>query len=68
MTYPWLSSGASFSRKGIFSENIFPETKIVRYPTPGTANPDVQLWAVDITNLSAIQKFKIKPPASLDGQ
>ncbi|XP_052857409.1 prolyl endopeptidase FAP-like [Drosophila gunungcola] len=68
MTYPWLSSGALFTGSGIFPGNFFPETKNVRYPTPGTANPEVQLWAVDITNLSAIQKFQIKPPASLDGQ
>ncbi|KAH8366872.1 hypothetical protein KR084_009183, partial [Drosophila pseudotakahashii] len=68
MTYPWLSSGALFSKSGKFSGNLFPETKIVRYPTPGTANPEVELWAVDITNLSSIQKYKIKPPASLYGQ
>ncbi|XP_070069131.1 uncharacterized protein [Drosophila takahashii] len=67
-TYPWLSSGALFSKSNKFSGNFFPETKIVRYPTPGTANPEVELWAVDITNLSAIQKNKIKPPASLNGQ
>ncbi|XP_043064293.1 dipeptidyl aminopeptidase-like protein 6 isoform X2 [Drosophila ficusphila] len=68
MTYPCLSSGALFSGSGLLSRNFFPETKNVRYPTPGTANPEVQLWAVDITNLSAIQKFQLKPPASLDGQ
>ncbi|XP_017064521.2 dipeptidyl peptidase 4-like [Drosophila eugracilis] len=68
MTYPWLSSGALFSGSGIFPGNFFPETKTVRFPTPGTVNPEVQLWVVDITNLSAIQKCRIKPPASLDEQ
>ncbi|XP_043862780.1 uncharacterized protein LOC120457838 isoform X1 [Drosophila santomea] len=68
MTYPWLSSGALFSGSGMFSGSIFPETKMVRFPTPGTTNPEVKLWAVDITNLSHIQKFNIKPPASFDGQ
>lgn len=68
MTYPWLSSGALFSGSGIFSGSIFPETKMVRFPTPGTTNPEVELWAVDITNLSDIQKFNIKPPATIYGQ
>lgn len=68
MTYPWLSSGAVFSGIGTSSESYFPETKNVRYPTPGTPNPEVELWVVNITNLNAIQKFQIKPPVSLDGQ
>ncbi|KAH8234498.1 hypothetical protein KR032_001141 [Drosophila birchii] len=68
MSYPWLSSGAIFSGIGISSESYFPETKNVRYPTPGAPNPEVKLWAVNITNLDAIQKFQIKPPVSLDGQ
>ncbi|XP_033154099.1 dipeptidyl peptidase 4 isoform X2 [Drosophila simulans] len=68
MTYPWLSSGALFSGSGMFSGSIFPETKMVRFPTPGTTNPEVELWAVDITNLSDIQKFNIKPPATIYGQ
>ncbi|TDG39336.1 hypothetical protein AWZ03_014242 [Drosophila navojoa] len=68
MTYPWLSSGAIISGSGMSSGSSFPETKNVRYPTPGTANPEVQLWIVDITNFTSINKVKLMPPPSLSKQ
>ncbi|KAH8338204.1 hypothetical protein KR074_008564 [Drosophila pseudoananassae] len=67
MSYPWLSSGALYG-SGMVSGSSFPETKNVRYPTPGTVNPEVQLWAVDITNIKNIQEFPIIPPESIIGQ
>ncbi|XP_070134528.1 dipeptidyl peptidase 4 isoform X2 [Drosophila bipectinata] len=67
MSYPWLSSGALFG-SGMVSGSYFPETKNVRYPTPGTVNPEVQLRAVDITNIKNIQEFPIIPPESIIGQ
>lgn len=65
MTYPWLSSGAIIAGSGMSSGSSFPETKNVRYPTPGTANPEVELWIVDITNFTSINKVNLKPPPSL---
>ncbi|XP_022230753.2 dipeptidyl aminopeptidase-like protein 6 isoform X3 [Drosophila obscura] len=68
MTYPWLSSGALFAGSGFSSGSYFPETKNVRYPTPGTVNPEVQLWVVDITNFDSIEQVELSPPQSLNGQ
>lgn len=68
MTYPWLASGAIISGAGLSSGTSFPETKNVRYPTPGTLNPEVILWVVDITNLTNVQQYLVNPPPSLDGQ
>ncbi|XP_055836833.1 inactive dipeptidyl peptidase 10 isoform X2 [Episyrphus balteatus] len=69
MTYPWLASGAIIAAgAGMSSGSSFPETKSVRYPTPGTTNPEVHLWIVDISNLTDIQRNLVKPPPSLDGQ
>ncbi|XP_030383907.1 inactive dipeptidyl peptidase 10 [Scaptodrosophila lebanonensis] len=68
MTYPWLASGAIIAGSGMTPGSSFPETKNVRYPTPGTANPEVQLWIIDITKIGSIQKSELKPPPSLDGQ
>jgi len=68
MTYPWLSSGAIIAGSGMTSGSSFPETKNVRYPTPGTANPEVQLWIVDITNFLSIVKMELRPPPVLIGQ
>ena len=68
MTYPWLASGAVITGSGMSAGSSFPETKNVRYPTPGTTNPEVQLWIVDVTNTSRINHILLKPPLSLDGQ
>lgn len=69
MTYPWLASGAIITRSGMSSGSSFPETKNVRYPTPGTANPEVQLWIVKFVNISTDFTFiPLRPPPSLDGQ
>ncbi|XP_034669509.1 dipeptidyl peptidase 4 isoform X1 [Drosophila subobscura] len=68
MTYPWLSSGALFAGSGYSAGSYFPETKNVRYPTPGTVNPEVQLWVVDISNFGAIEHVELRPPKSLNGQ
>ncbi|XP_005178045.2 prolyl endopeptidase FAP [Musca domestica] len=66
MTYPWLASGAVITGSGVSAGSSFPETKNVRYPTPGTTNPEVKLWIVNITNITEIQHIELKPPPSLD--
>lgn len=68
MTYPWLASGAVITGTGMSAGSSFPETKNVRYPTPGTVNPTVQLWIVNLTNFSEREQLLLKPPPSLDGQ
>ena len=68
MTYPWLTSGAIIVNDGLSTGSSFPETKNVRYPTPGSPNPEVQLFVVDITNITAIQQYELKPPPTLEGQ
>ncbi|XP_037033924.1 dipeptidyl peptidase 4 isoform X2 [Bradysia coprophila] len=68
MTYPWFESGAVIAAGGVGSGSTFPETRSVRYPTPGTVNPDSRLWVVDLTNTSDIQRWQVTPPIALDGQ
>lgn len=68
MVYPWFDSGAVMAVHSS-SSTSFPETRTVRYPTPGSANPDVHLWIVNIGNTSTtIQKWSVTPPITLDGQ
>ena len=68
MTYPWLTSGAIIVNDGLSTGSSFPETKNVRYPTPASPNPEVQLFVVDKTNKIAIQQYELKPPPTLEGQ
>lgn len=69
MTYPWFASGAVMADNGVGGgASSFPETRTIRYPTPGTKNPDVRLWIIDITNLNDVQKWIVTPPIALDGQ
>lgn len=67
MVYPWFDSGAVMAVQSI-SSTSFPETRTVRYPTPGSRNPDVQLWIANITNTNALRIWPVKPPLTLDGQ
>jgi hypothetical protein len=53
---------------GLTSKGSFPDSRSVRYPTPGTLNPEVTLWLLDLTNLTAVQKYWIKEPISMEGQ
>lgn len=53
---------------GLTSKGSFPDAQSIRYPTPGTLNPEVTLWLLDLTNFTDVQKYEIKQPASLEGQ
>lgn len=53
---------------GLTSKGSFPESRSIRYPTPGTFNPEVTLWLLDLSNLTDVQKYWIKEPISLEGQ
>lgn len=67
MVYPWFDSGAVMAVHS-FGSTSFPETRTVRYPTPGSKNPDIHLWIVNVNNTSSIQQFSVTPPITLDGQ
>lgn len=68
MTYPWFASGSVMTSHGLGGGSSFPETRTVRYPTPGTNNPVVHLEIVDISNINALQRWNVTPPITLDGQ
>lgn len=53
---------------GLTSMGSFPDSRNVRYPTPGTINPEVRLWLLDLHNLTDVKKYQLKEPASLEGQ
>jgi inactive dipeptidyl peptidase 10 len=53
---------------GLTSKGTFPDSLNVRYPTPGTLNPEVTLWLLDLTNITDVQKYQLKEPISLEGQ
>ncbi|KAJ8683542.1 hypothetical protein QAD02_019334, partial [Eretmocerus hayati] len=78
LEFPWF--GGSISNAETTRKGVFPPSKSVRYPTPGSPNPEVELWLVDFKNVSSVHnnvtnitssqpaKLKLKPPPSLDGQ
>lgn len=68
MAYPWFASGAVMAVNSIGGGGSFPETRTVRYPTPGSVNPDVRLSIVDVSNTSSFSQWPVTPPITLDGQ
>lgn len=68
MEYPWFSSTTILTASGLDNGGTFPASKTVRYPTPGTLNPEVSLWVVDLSNSTDPQRWMVKPPFSFDGQ
>lgn len=68
MEYPWFSSTTILTASGLDNGGTFPASKTVRYPTPGTLNPEVSLWVVDLSNSTDPQRWMVKPPLSFDGQ
>lgn len=68
MTFPWFASGAAITTSSKTSSSTFPETRTIRYPTPGTNNPEVTLWILDVTNVANPLKWLVKPPIVLEGQ
>lgn len=68
LTYPWFDSSSLTSARSPDTEFSFPEMRSIRYPTPGTKNPEVQLWILDVLNASTIQQWPVTPPVTMDGQ
>lgn len=81
LQFPWFGAqpgqdGGS-SPLGTFKRGSFPPSRSVRYPTPGSPNPEVELWVMELGNMSFAnytgnitkpEKRKLKPPPPLDGQ
>lgn len=53
---------------GLQSGSAFPETRNIRYPTPGTILPSVLLHVLDVSNVTDIKRHIIQPPVGTDGQ
>ncbi|XP_060517195.1 inactive dipeptidyl peptidase 10 isoform X2 [Cylas formicarius] len=69
LNFPWFQTGSVLrTGKDTKRTQSFPGTKTVRYPTPGTAIPQVQLWIVDLTNLTNLEYQQVLPPKALVGQ
>lgn len=52
---------------GLTDKGMFPESRTIRYPTPGTLNPEVELWLLNLTDPSNVQSFRIEAPETLLG-
>ncbi|XP_066594146.1 inactive dipeptidyl peptidase 10 isoform X2 [Prorops nasuta] len=85
LEFPWFASGSSssFGPDGVVGTTrhaaTFPPSKSIRYPTPGSLNPEVDLWLMDLSNVTSSGsnvtnssslpfKVKLKPPPVFDGQ
>lgn len=82
LEFPWF--GTQIGQNGFggipttaTKRGTFPPSRTIRYPTPGSPNPEVDLWIVDISNntnfsnvTNTVQpiKMRLKPPPALDGQ
>lgn len=67
LNFPWFSTPPLFAGKHAHRTS-FPNYRTVRYPTPGSQNPKVQLWVLDISNITDLQRHLVLPPKALMGQ
>lgn len=51
---------------GAENKNLYPETLSLRYPRPGTPNPQVKLHVADLADPKNINIKTVKPPAILE--
>lgn len=78
MSYPWFHTASSLVAGAVHAAGAsFPEARTVRYPTPGSRNPVVQLWVIDVLDgasgnvtdaAAGAQSWPVRPPATLEGQ
>ncbi|XP_015515915.1 inactive dipeptidyl peptidase 10 isoform X1 [Neodiprion pinetum] len=78
--FPWFGTpvgqdGADAGPLSSSRQRTFPPSRSVRYPTPGSPNPEVDLWLVDLANATAmngtnttVARTRLKPPPIFDGQ
>ncbi|XP_053998740.1 dipeptidyl aminopeptidase-like protein 6 isoform X1 [Hylaeus anthracinus] len=84
LEFPWFGTqpghdGASSSPLTTPRRGSFPPSKSVRYPTPGSSNPEVDLLVMELSNVTSTNgngtmnstlafRTKLRPPPVLDGQ
>lgn len=69
LQYPWFATGNVLTVGGVAQKpTTFPSSRTIRYPTPGTPNPTVTLWVLDISNYTDLQTFEVIPPKAFLGQ
>lgn len=82
LEFPWFGTQPGQDGTGSSSLGVsksFPPSRSIRYPRPGSPNPEVELWIVELGNVSSMNysgignvtlpaKTRLKPPPSLDGQ
>ena len=82
LEFPWF--GTQMGQNGFggiptvaTKRGTFPPSRTIRYPTPGSPNPEVDLWLIDlnnntnfsnVTNTTQPFRTRLKPPTALDGQ
>ncbi|XP_045472394.1 dipeptidyl peptidase 4 isoform X3 [Harmonia axyridis] len=67
LNFPWFSTAPVLAGKSTHKPS-FPNYRTVRYPTPGSNNPKVELYILDITNITDLQRYQVIPPKALVGQ
>ncbi|KAL2736924.1 dipeptidyl aminopeptidase-like protein 6 isoform X1 [Vespula squamosa] len=85
LEFPWFGTqsgqeGSASTPLGAPRRGSFPPSRSVRYPTPGSANPEVDLWLLEVNSTNNLTngngttgpwgstKTKLKPPPVLEGQ
>lgn len=81
LEFPWFGTTGQdgISPNPLSASRSFPPSRSIRYPRPGSPNPEVELWVMELGNVSSMNfnttgnvtwptKMKLKPPPFLDGQ
>lgn len=86
--FPWFGTqpgvdGLYTNPLGVPRRATFPPLKSIRYPIPGSANPEVELWLINVQQLllasnssansssstgQTVKRTKVTPPMSLIDQ
>lgn len=64
LEFPWFGNAPGPDPSG---SGTFPPRRSIRYPTPGSSNPEVDLWIAQL-NTQDFAKIKLKPPPVFEGQ
>ena len=57
LRFPWYGSATD--------GRLYPDIRSLRYPKPGTRNPQVTLTVADLADTSNIRMREVKPPDAL---
>lgn len=79
LEFPWFNTPGQEGAGPRSMSRSFPPSRSVRYPRPGWPNPEVELWVMELGNLSSANnngtgnitwptKMRLRPPPFLDGQ